>query len=51
MTEVERLARRRGITRLCNLTPFQNLIHIARGEGLRSTLELAVDAREADSEE
>jgi len=47
MTEIERLARHRGITRLCHLTPFQNLIHIARGEGLRSTLDLAADARNA----
>lgn len=47
MTEIERLARKRGITRLCHLTPFQNLIHIARGEGLRSTLELSGNARTA----
>ena len=47
MTETERLARQRGITRLCHLTPFQNLIHIARGNGLRSTLELSADARTA----
>jgi ssDNA thymidine ADP-ribosyltransferase, DarT len=47
MTEIERLARKRGITRLSHLTPFQNLIHIARGEGLRSTLELSADARAA----
>jgi len=47
MTQIERLARRRGVTRLCHLTPFQNLIHIARGEGLRSTLELAADDRAA----
>ncbi len=47
VTEIEQLARARGITRLCHLTPFQNLVHIARGEGLRSTRELTGDARSA----
>lgn len=47
MTVIEHLAHERKITRLCHLTPFQNLIHIARGDGLRSTLELSGDARAA----
>jgi hypothetical protein len=45
VTQIEDLARRRGITRLCHLTPFRNLTHIARGEGLRSTHELLEDER------
>ncbi len=31
---------RRGISRLCHLTPFRNLVHIASGEGLLSTRQL-----------
>jgi hypothetical protein len=43
---VERFAQERGITRLCHLTPFQNLLHIARGDGLRATLDLSADQRQ-----
>ena len=30
----------RGISRLCHLTPFRNLVHIANGDGLLSTKQL-----------
>lgn len=42
-TEAERL----GITRLCHLTPFRNLVHIATGEGLLSTQVLSTAERSA----
>ena len=31
----------RGISRLCHLTPLRNLVHIATGDGLLSTEQLA----------
>ncbi len=34
-------AEQRGITRLCHLTPFRNLVHIATGDGLLSTKHLS----------
>jgi hypothetical protein len=37
----------RGITRLCHLTPFRNLVHIATGEGLLSTKYLREAERRA----
>jgi hypothetical protein len=40
-------AARREVTRLCHLTPFRNLLHIARDGALRSTKELAEDERAA----
>ncbi|MDE2695312.1 MAG: DarT ssDNA thymidine ADP-ribosyltransferase family protein [Chloroflexota bacterium] len=40
IAEIKRAARRRGITRLCHLTPFRNLVHIASGDGLLSTKQL-----------
>lgn len=45
MNELERFVRDLGITRLCHLTPFHNLLHIARGAGLRSTTDLTEDQR------
>jgi hypothetical protein len=38
---------RREITRLCHLTPFRNLVHIATGDGLRSTALLSAQERQA----
>ena len=38
---------RRGITRLCHLTPVRNLLHIAAEGALRSTAELDGDERAA----
>lgn len=35
--EIRAQAERRGITRLCHLTPLRNLVHIATGAGLLST--------------
>lgn len=40
-------AAQRGVTRLCHLTPFRNLLHIAREGALRSTMELQSDERAA----
>jgi ssDNA thymidine ADP-ribosyltransferase, DarT len=40
-------ATRRGVTRLCHLTPYRNLLHIAREGALRSTKELQSDERAA----
>lgn len=39
-------AEARGITRLCHLTPFRNLVHIATGDGLRSTTQLSAAERD-----
>jgi len=39
--EIKRL----GITRLCHLTPSRNLVHIASGQGVRSTRGLEEDGR------
>lgn len=39
-------AERRGITRLCHFTPFRNLVHIATGDGLRSTAVLSESERQ-----
>lgn len=36
---------RRKITRLCHLTPFRNLLHIASGKGLLSVSDLNADER------
>jgi hypothetical protein len=38
-------AARRGVTRLCHLTPLRNLLHIATDGALRSTKELDEDER------
>lgn len=40
IAEIERASVRRRISRLCHLTPFRNLVHIASGEGLLSTKQL-----------
>lgn len=40
-------AARRGVTRLCHLTPFLNLVHITREGGLLSTAELQSKERAA----
>ncbi len=45
MTAIAAEAARRGITRLCHLTPFINLVHIASGDGIRSTAQLSEDDR------
>ena len=50
MTEAERIeaeARRLGIGRLCHLTPFRNLLHIASGDGLCSVTQLKEEDRTA----
>ncbi len=47
IAEIERASIRRGISRLCHLTPFRNLVHIASGEGLLSTKQL--DDRDRDT--
>jgi hypothetical protein len=36
---------RRGVTRLCHLTPTRNLVHIATGKGILSTTQLHSDER------
>jgi ssDNA thymidine ADP-ribosyltransferase, DarT len=36
-SKVEAEVERRGVTRLCHLTPLRNLVHIATGDGLLST--------------
>jgi hypothetical protein len=38
---VKAAAEAREITRLCHMTPFRNLVHIAAGQGLESTAQLA----------
>ena len=43
--DVKLLAVAKGITRLCHFTPVVNLLHIASGKGLMSTLELSADHR------
>ena len=40
IAEIKQEAERRGITRLCHLTPYRNLVHIATGDGLLSTARL-----------
>jgi hypothetical protein len=45
--DARREAERRGITRLCHLTPFRNLVHIATGDGLLSTAQLSEAERRA----
>jgi hypothetical protein len=42
---VRREAERRSITRLCHFTPFRNLVHIATGDGLLSTVQLSESER------
>ena len=44
--EVRREVERRGITRLCHLTPLRNLVHIATGDGLLSTAQLSGSDRQ-----
>jgi hypothetical protein len=44
--DLRREAESRGITRLCHLTPFRNLVHIATGEGLLSTAQLSGSERQ-----
>jgi hypothetical protein len=43
MSGVAEFAAAKGVTRLCHLTPLRNLVHIARGHGLLSTVELGED--------
>jgi hypothetical protein len=43
--EVKVAAEEREITRLCHLTPFRNLVHIAIGDGLMSTAQLSEGER------
>ena len=37
---IRQASSQRGISRLCHLTPFRNLVHIANGDGLLSTKQL-----------
>jgi hypothetical protein len=49
---VEHLAASRGITRLCHLTPFRNLLHLASDDsGLLSVQELAQTGAEYDRQD
>jgi hypothetical protein len=48
---IEAEAARRGISRLCHLTPLRNLLHIASGEGLRSVAELEEDRAAFDQQD
>jgi hypothetical protein len=43
--DVRREVERRGITRLCHLTPSRNLVHIVTGDGLLSTAQLSESER------
>lgn len=47
MTTVSAHAASLGVTRLCHLTPFRNLLHIASGAGVRSVADLNADERSA----
>lgn len=47
MSSIAELVEAYGITRLCHLTPYRNLLQIARGGGLKSVAELADDERAA----
>lgn len=47
VTAVRDLVVGRGVTRLCHLTPFVNLLQIAQGSSLRSVTELSQDHRAA----
>jgi hypothetical protein len=54
VTEAERIeaeAKRLGIRRLCHLTPFRNLLHIASGDGLCSVAELEGDRAAFDPQD
>ena len=42
---------RRGISRLCHLTPFRNLVHIATGNGLLSSQHLKGEERQVFNEQ
>lgn len=44
-------ADRRGITRLCHLTPVRNLLQIATGNGLRSVVELEEERAAFDQQD
>lgn len=44
-------ADRRGISRLCHLTPVRNLLQIATGSGLRSVVELEDDREAFDQQD
>jgi ssDNA thymidine ADP-ribosyltransferase, DarT len=48
---IEAEAARREVSRLCHLTPFRNLLHIASGEGLRSVAELEDDRAAFDRQD
>jgi ssDNA thymidine ADP-ribosyltransferase, DarT len=47
MTSIAANATARGVTRLCHLTPYRNLLQIAQGAGLRSVAELQMQERAA----
>ena len=48
---IEAEAARREVSRLCHLTPFRNLLHIASGAGLRSVAELEDDRAAFDQQD
>jgi ssDNA thymidine ADP-ribosyltransferase, DarT len=45
VNEIRAAAAARGVTRLCHLTPFRNLLHIADGDGIMSVAQLTLDER------
>jgi hypothetical protein len=47
ITAIRAEVEQRGITRLCHLTPFRNLVHVATGDGLLSTAYLREAERRA----
>lgn len=49
--QIEAKAAARKISRLCHLTPFRNLLHIASGDGLRSVAELEEDRAAFDQQD
>ena len=42
---------RRGVSRLCHLTPYRNLVHIATGKGLLSSQHLKSEERQVFNEQ
>jgi hypothetical protein len=51
MSGVAAFAAARGVSRLCHLTPLRNLVHIACGHGLLSTVELGADRAAYDPQD
>ncbi|MCW2984043.1 MAG: hypothetical protein JWR63_1613 [Conexibacter sp.] len=47
MSSISAYASDLGVTRLCHLTPYRNLLQIARGVGIRSVADLNADERAA----